>query len=139
MRRGCGAGLALAALVGLGWTASPAPAGAEVFPACEIRSCRAALKARDIWAAKGYPADSGWYTWPGGLYNFSGGRFFNHERQLPAGGAYQEYDVEPRPRGASRNAHRIVIDIRTRAAWFSPDHYGDFHRLGVMGVASTDG
>jgi len=63
-----------------------------------------------------------------GVYAFAGGRYFNHERRLPAG-KYYEYDVYPRNRGAARDGYRLVVDASGGSAWFSPNHYLDFHRV----------
>ncbi len=76
-------------------------------------------KARDVLAEiqkrKGEPP-------PG----YVGGRTFgNRERRLPRG-SYREYDVNPKRRGKSRGAERIVIEQRTGKAYYSRDHYETF-------------
>jgi guanyl-specific ribonuclease Sa len=91
--------------------------------------CADARAARTIWASKSYPATRNWYAWPDGRHNYAGGTFHNRERQLPARGTYQEFDVYPRARGAQRDAYRIVVDRTSGVTWFSPNHYRDFHRL----------
>jgi ribonuclease T1 len=53
---------------------------------------------------------------------YVGGRTFgNRERRLPRG-SYREYDVNPKRRGKSRGAERIVIEQRTGKAYYSRDH-----------------
>ncbi|SCG45822.1 ribonuclease [Micromonospora halophytica] len=104
-------------------------ASAAVYNSCTMTRCADARAARTGWAAKGFPTSRGWYTWSGGLYNFAGGRFYNREGQLPASAAYYEYDVYPRPYGASRDAYRIVVNKSTGKTWFSPDHYANFYLL----------
>ncbi|MEW9550500.1 ribonuclease domain-containing protein [Nonomuraea sp. NPDC050783] len=117
---------ALACLLGLG---TALPANADVHGSCTIPRCAAARSAASIWESKDYPTRSGWYPWPDGRHNYTGGRFRNREGQLPAGATYYEYDVYSRARGAARDAYRIVVNRGTGAVWFSPDHYTDFHRL----------
>jgi ribonuclease T1 len=57
---------------------------------------------------------------------YVGGRTFgNRERRLPRG-SYREYDVNPKRRGKSRGAERIVIEQRTGKAYYSRDHYETF-------------
>jgi len=54
-----------------------------------------------------------------------GGVFRNRERRLPPG-RYREYDVNPKVRGRSRDAERIVIEQDTGRAYYSGDHYRTF-------------
>ncbi|MEV5891358.1 ribonuclease domain-containing protein [Nonomuraea fuscirosea] len=116
----------LSSLVGL---AGVAPASADVYNSCTISRCSDARSARAIWSGKGFPTSAGWYSWPDGRYNYTGGRFYNREGQLPAGATYYEYDVYSRSRGGARDAYRIVVNRSTGATWFTPDHYTDFYRL----------
>ncbi|MER7126723.1 ribonuclease domain-containing protein [Micrococcus luteus] len=116
-------------LTGLTGLTGVVPAQADVYESCTVARCSDARSANATWAAKGYPRARGWYPWPGGQYNYAGGRFRNRESQLPSGGVYQEYDVYPRERGARRDAYRIVVDPSTGVTWFSPNHYTDFYRL----------
>ncbi len=109
--------------------AAATPAEAAVYGSCTISRCADARTARAGWAAKGFPTTAGWYAWSGTLYNYTGGRFYNREGQLPAGATYYEYDVYPRTRGAARDAYRIVVNRSTGVTWFSPNHYTDFYRL----------
>ncbi|MEZ0077151.1 ribonuclease domain-containing protein [Planotetraspora sp. GP83] len=119
----------LAAIVSLTGVAGIAPAQASVYNSCTISRCSDARTANSIWASKGYPTTSGWYSWPDGKYNYTGGRFYNREGQLPSGATYYEYDVYSRARGAARDAYRIVVNRSTGVTWFSPNHYTDFYRL----------
>ncbi|WP_223189706.1 ribonuclease domain-containing protein [Nonomuraea terrae] len=119
----------LAALVSLVGLAGVVPANADVYGSCTMSRCADARAARSVWQSKGYPTSAGWYSWPDGRYNYTGGRFYNREGQLPAGATYHEYDVYSRARGAARDAYRIVVNRSTGAVWFSPDHYTDFYRL----------
>jgi ribonuclease T1 len=108
--------------------APAAPAGAAVYPTCSVSGCSAAQTALTGWKQLGLPTTRAWYAWPYGQYNFAGGRFYNYDGQLPSA-TYYEYDVYPRPRGAARDAYRIVVNRSTGATWYSPDHYADFYRI----------
>ncbi|OPG05721.1 ribonuclease domain-containing protein [Microbispora sp. GKU 823] len=119
----------IAAIVSLTGVTGTVPAHAAVYSSCTISRCADARSANAIWAGKGYPTSSGWYSWPDGKYNYTGGRFYNREGQLPSGATYYEYDVYSRARGASRDAYRIVVNRSTGVTWFSPNHYTDFYRL----------
>ncbi|MBM2619200.1 ribonuclease N [Actinoplanes sp. LDG1-06] len=131
------AGLALVfALSGLALTgpAVVAPthtdaAQAAVYSSCTISRCSAARTARTGWSSLDWPTSSGWYSWPYGQYNYTGGTFQNRERQLPLNATYSEYDVYSRARGAARDAYRIVVNRSTRETWFTPDHYVTFYKL----------
>ncbi|HEU4684536.1 MAG TPA: ribonuclease domain-containing protein [Nitrospira sp.] len=60
------------------------------------------------------------------LPGYVGGHpFHNRERRLPPG-RYREYDVNPKIRGRSRGAERLVIDQRTGKAYYTDDHYRTF-------------
>ena len=60
------------------------------------------------------------------LPGYIGGRVFqNRERRLPRG-SYREYDVNPKKRGRSRDAERIVIEQNTGRAYYTGDHYRTF-------------
>lgn len=60
------------------------------------------------------------------LPGYVGGRDFqNRERRLPRG-RYREYDVNPKIRGRSRDAERLVIEQRTGKAYYTGDHYRTF-------------
>ena len=65
------------------------------------------------------------YALPG----YIGGRVFqNRERRLPRG-HYLEYDVNPKVRGRSRDAERIVIEQDTGRAYYTGNHYRTFMPL----------
>ena len=56
---------------------------------------------------------------------YVGGRTFqNREGRLPADGEYREFDVDPHRGG--RNAERIIVEWRTKKAWYTGDHYRTF-------------
>ena len=60
------------------------------------------------------------------LPGYVGGREFqNRERRLPPG-RYREYDVNPKIRGSSRDAERIVIEQDTGRAYYTGNHYRVF-------------
>ena len=124
------AGLALAlSLSGVAVVApAPAPAEASVHASCTMTRCTAARTARSGWSQLGWPLSRGWYAWPYGQYNYTGGTFQNREGQLPVA-TYNEYDVYPRSSGAARDAYRIVVNRSTRETWFTPDHYLNFYKL----------
>jgi ribonuclease T1 len=63
------------------------------------------------------------------LPGYIGGEAFqNRERRLPRG-HYREYDVNPKMRGRSRDAERIVIEQDTGRAYYTGDHYRTFTPL----------
>jgi ribonuclease T1 len=63
------------------------------------------------------------------LPGYIGGRAFqNRERRLPPG-HYREYDVNPKTRGRSRDAERIVIEQNTGRAYYTGNHYRTFMPL----------
>jgi ribonuclease T1 len=131
------AGLLLAAALGLAGLIAPAvvapahtdAAHASVINSCTISRCSAARTAQTGWASLGWPTKAGWYSWPYGQYNYTGGTFRNDEGELPAGASYNEYDVYSRAKGASRDAYRIVVNRSTKETWFTPDHYVTFYKL----------
>ena len=60
------------------------------------------------------------------LPGYVGGREFqNRERRLPSG-HYREYDVNPKIRGRSRDAERIVIEQDSGRAYYTGNHYRTF-------------
>ncbi|GAA3690172.1 ribonuclease domain-containing protein [Nonomuraea antimicrobica] len=119
----------LAAAISLVALTGVVPADAAVYNSCTISRCADARSARSTWAAKGFPTSAGWYTWPDGRHNYTGGRHYNREGQLPTNATYYEYDVYSRTQGAARDAYRIVVNRSTGVTWFSPNHYTDFYRL----------
>ncbi len=104
------------------------PANATVYSSCTLSTCSDGSYAASVWAGKGWPTTKGWYSWPDGLYNYTGGVYHNYDGQLPTSATYHEYDVYSRPKGASRDAYRI-IHSSTGHVYFSPDHYSDFYYL----------
>lgn len=116
-----------AASCAMGVTAN-VPAGATVYDSCTISRCADGRDAASVWAGKGWPSTSGWYSWPDGQYNYTGGVYHNYDGQLPSGTTYHEYDVYSRPKGASRDAYRIVHGS-SGTVYFSPNHYTDFYKL----------
>jgi ribonuclease T1 len=104
-------------------------AQATVHSSCTISRCSAARTARSGWSQLGWPLSSGWYSWPYGQYNYTGGTFQNREQELPVNATYNEYDVYSRSRGAARDAYRIVVNRSTKETWFTPDHYVTFYKL----------
>jgi guanyl-specific ribonuclease Sa len=63
------------------------------------------------------------------LPGYVGGREFqNRERRLPSG-HYREYDVNPKIRGRSRDAERVVIEQDTGRAYYTGNHYRTFMPL----------
>lgn len=121
--------ITVAATASLAGGACTMHAHASVYGSCTISRCSDARSANSIWASKGYPTSSGWYSWPDGKDNYTGGQFFNREGRLPSGATYSEYDVYSRAKGASRDAYRIVVNRSTGVTWFSPNHYTDFYQL----------
>jgi ribonuclease T1 len=58
---------------------------------------------------------------------YVGGRIWrNREKNLPQGGSYHEFDVNPKVRGRNRGAERIVVDFKTGKGWYTSDHYRTF-------------
>jgi ribonuclease T1 len=56
-----------------------------------------------------------------------GGRVWkNREKNLPAGGNYHEFDVNPKVRGRNRGAERVVVDYKSGKGWYTSDHYRTF-------------
>lgn len=56
-----------------------------------------------------------------------GGRIWrNREKNLPKGGEYREFDVNPKVRGRNRGAERIVVDFNTGKGWYTRNHYRTF-------------
>jgi guanyl-specific ribonuclease Sa len=120
---------ALTAATAFSGVAAISPAHASVYGSCTISRCSDAKSARSIWSGKGFPTSAGWYSWPDGKYNYTGGRHYNREGQLPTNATYYEYDVYSRAKGASRDAYRIVVNRSTGATWFTPNHYTDFYKI----------
>jgi ribonuclease T1 len=122
--------LTLALIIGLTGSALVVPSAAQaaVYSTCTISRCSAARTAFTGWKTLGWPLSAGWYSWPYGSYNYTGGTFQNREGYLPTA-TYNEYDVYSRAKGASRDAYRIVVNRSTKVAYFTPDHYVTFYKL----------
>jgi ribonuclease T1 len=61
-------------------------------------------------------------------YGYVGGRTFeNRENRLPADGDYREFDVDPH--NGQRNAERLIVEWKTKKAWYTGDHYQTFTEL----------
>jgi ribonuclease T1 len=59
---------------------------------------------------------------------YVGGRVFeNRENRLPADGDYREFDVDPH--NGQRNAERLIVEWKTKKAWYTGDHYQTFTEL----------
>jgi len=59
---------------------------------------------------------------------YVGGRVFeNREGRLPADGDYREFDVDPH--NGQRNAERLIVEWKTKKAWYTGDHYQTFTEL----------
>lgn len=102
---------------------SSAPALHDATPPLDRQLPRAAKdplqKAKDLLEAI---QQHGGNALPG----YIGGRVFqNRERRLPPGN-YREYDVNPKVRGRSRDAERIVIEQDTGRAYYTGNHYRTF-------------
>lgn len=64
------------------------------------------------------------HTAPSG---YVGGRVWrNRENNLPQGGNYHEFDVNPKVHGRNRGAERIVVDYKSGKGWYTSDHYRTF-------------
>ena len=100
--------------------ASPATSIDQLPPLPHLRHEQAApQKAQDLLAQL-----QARYGKP--LPGYVGGREFrNRERRLPPG-RYLEYDVNPKIRGRSRDAERIVIEQDTGKSYYTGDHYRTF-------------
>jgi ribonuclease T1 len=59
---------------------------------------------------------------------YVGGRVFeNREGRLPADGDYREFDVDPHD--GQRNAERLIVEWKSKKAWYTGDHYRTFTEL----------
>jgi guanyl-specific ribonuclease Sa len=52
--------------------------------------------------------------------------FKNHEKRLPHGGYYYEFDVVCEEQHGRRDAKRLVLDINKLNWWYTKDHYQSF-------------
>lgn len=63
---------------------------------------------------------------------YKGGSVYKNSppaEELPEGGAFYEYDVNPKVFGQPRGPERIIIDTNTGKAWYTDDHYETFTPL----------
>ncbi|SDT75232.1 Guanyl-specific ribonuclease Sa [Streptomyces sp. TLI_053] len=118
--------------------AAPAPAAApavravlqpplpvEEFPGQVERACH-------IWRGIGWPINSRPVDFriPGPAYIRGSNPYGNRSGDLPSGGAYHEYDVNPRPTPAThRDAERLVRDDNSERTWYTDDHYANFREI----------
>ncbi|MFC8452563.1 ribonuclease domain-containing protein [Kitasatospora sp. NPDC057223] len=76
------------------------------------------------WPTNPRPVD---FRIPGPAYIRGGNPYGNRSGDLPGGGAYHEYDVNPRPTPTThRDAERLVRDEATDQVWYTDDHYTNF-------------
>jgi len=100
----------------------PLPAGR--FPAQVQRAC-------GIWRGLHWPTANRPTDYPAGssLVIRGSNVYGNRSGDLPAGGHYREYDVNPRPAGQHRDAERLVRDQNLHTVWYTGDHYADFRQI----------
>jgi ribonuclease T1 len=99
-------------------SSSPAASSPAVStPAAESGVPQKALDVLRIVRTTGQPPDG-----------YVGGRVFeNREGRLPADGDYREFDVDPHH--GQRNAERLIVEWKTKKAWYTGDHYQTFTEL----------
>lgn len=69
---------------------------------------------------------------------YHSGSFNNEEGLLPQGGQYLEHDIDLwYPGELGRGSERIVVDMNTGDAWYTPDHYRTFFKVLGEGVEAT--
>ena len=128
---------ALVLVTGLAATTVVAPAVVAPNSASQAQAAvyqcgcpQAAYTMRTHWANLGYPRSAGWRQLGTNQWLYGGAVHQNRERQLPIGGNYREYDAQVyTQRGQSRGAKRLVVNVDSLAAWYSPNHYTDFYRM----------
>ncbi|MFJ8437050.1 ribonuclease domain-containing protein [Kitasatospora sp. NPDC094019] len=101
------------------------PLPVDAFPPQVERACR-------IWEGLGWPGGPRPVDFriPGPEYIRGGNPYGNRSGDLPAGGGYREYDVNPRPTPAThRDAERLVRDGSALRVWYTGDHYADFREI----------
>ena len=96
---------------------SPAPTASSpssVAPVADASVPQKALNVLQIVRTTGQPPDG-----------YVGGRVFeNREGRLPSDGDYREFDVDPH--NGQRNAERLIVEWKTKKAWYTGDHYQTF-------------
>ncbi|MFE6055560.1 ribonuclease domain-containing protein [Kitasatospora sp. NPDC056446] len=131
--------LALATLPGATAVAWSAPAHAALAPAAVLQPPlpvdafpEQVARACAIWGDLGWPTNAQPvdYRIPDGDYIRGSNPYGNRSGDLPHGGAYHEYDVNPRPTPTThRDAERLVRDENTAQVWYSGDHYANFREI----------
>ncbi|WP_380279087.1 ribonuclease domain-containing protein [Kitasatospora purpeofusca] len=95
------------------------------FPPQVERACHSWLGLG--WPVNPRPVD---FRLPGPQYIRGSNPYGNRSGDLPSGGAYHEYDVNPRPTSAThRDAERLVRDGATDRTWYTSDHYANFREI----------
>ncbi|MEV6976731.1 ribonuclease domain-containing protein [Kitasatospora sp. NPDC093806] len=126
--------LACPAVPTTAWAAAPAPAVREILqpplpvealPPQVEQACRIW---RDLdWPTNSHPVD---FPLPDKEFIRGSNPYRNRSGDLPSGGAYHEYDVNPRPTPAThRDAERLVRDQATTQVWYTADHYANFREI----------
>lgn len=107
------------------------PGSAPAYAAVHNCGCPAAAYTMlDRWDALNFPSGAAWRQIGTNKWLYGGAVHQNREGQLPRARSYREYDAQVYTRrGQSRGAKRIVIDVSSYAAWYSPNHYTDFYRM----------
>lgn len=91
---------------------------------------QSAYTMRTRWANLGYPSGAAWRQISANQWLYGGAVHQNRERQLPVNASYREYDAQVYSRrGQARGALRIVVNVSSHAAWYTPNHYTDFYRM----------
>ncbi len=115
--------------------AAPAPAATRAvlqpplpvadFPSQVERACHIWLDL--AWPTNTRPVD---FVIPGPEYIRGSSPYGNRSGDLPSGGAYHEYDVNPRPTPTThRDAERLIRDEATEQVWYTSDHYANFREI----------
>lgn len=136
-RRLLGLLTALAVVAGLAGLAVVTPAIVAPHSASQAQAAvyncgcpSSAYTMRTHWANLNYPRSAAWRQIGTNQWLYGGAVHQNREGQLPAGASYREYDAQVyTQRGQARGAKRLVVNINTLAAWYSPNHYADFYRM----------
>ena len=70
------------------------------------------------------------------MTGYKGGKIFSNDGRDASGvlpskyGPFKEFDIDPKMAGRPRNAERIVVGFGDGgAAWYTPDHYGNFYLM----------
>ncbi|GHF60469.1 hypothetical protein GCM10018790_43070 [Kitasatospora xanthocidica] len=101
------------------------PLPVEALPPQVEQACR--IWERLDWPVSPTPVD---YRIPGPDFIRGSNPYGNRSKDLPAGGDYHEYDVNPRPTPTThRDAERLVRDRHTAQVWYSADHYANFREI----------